>query len=94
VRSLWLQGGVGVTSIFPVWFNPYDPKFMLRTKMGVVGLNKDLVHPSLWSGGTWKSLTWLALAYVIMCCFLLKSMRTSIGYCVDFMTSLSWFHYD
>jgi len=32
--------------------------------MMVIGLKKDLVQLNLWSGGTWKSLTWLDFSYV------------------------------
>jgi len=37
--------------------------------VGVIGLKRDLGQPNLWSGGTWKSLTWLAFSYVNKCYF-------------------------
>jgi len=42
------------------------PYSCLEYDAGASGWNKDFGSTNLWSGGTWKSLTWLLIPYVNM----------------------------
>lgn len=61
---LWSQGrfNLWIPSLLclGLWYE--IPHWFLEYGTSVIGWNKYVVQPNLWSGGTWKSLTWLDFA--------------------------------
>ena len=64
------------------------PHSCLKYGARMNGWKKDLVQPNLWSGGTWKSLTWLDFYMLIRAPFLLCSICKCTCYYVAMMAIL------
>jgi len=86
--------GLMLFCLWKTWFS-FDgffheiPHSCLEYGMRETGWKKDLVHPSLWSGGSWKSQTWLTFASLIWGYLSLLIHEYYTGLNVDYMAFIS-----
>ena len=86
---LTIFGRIAVKPEESLVFLFWVPHSCLEYGIEVIGWKKDLVQPNIWSGGTWKSLTFLDFSYVNKSSFLLYFMSIYTFFYVALMVFLS-----
>ena len=94
VWSRYGEGGGGLAYefhwFFFGWVFPWDTTFILRIWHECDSWKRDLAQPCLWSGGMWKSYTWMHFDYGNKSPFSLVLMGNYACYSMDFMVFMCY----